>query len=155
MDDSECPAEFRVHKRDIPALANNLRIPDNFYCQQRSVSDRIKWLCMLIRQLSYSCRYGDIWNGGMALWIEKWLFGDITNSFKFVDFKKNLKICLSSVGKMYIVCAILHNALTCLYGNQTSSYFDLNEFLVSKETVVLRRWERSKQKFGFIKKTSW
>ena len=26
------------------------------------------------------------------------------------------------------------------------------EFLVSKETVVLRRWERSKQKFGFIKR---
>ena len=30
------------------------------------------------------------------------------------------------------------------------SYFF--EFLVSKETVVLRRWERSKQKFGFIKR---
>ena len=28
----------------------------------------------------------------------------------------------------------------------------LLEFLVSKETVVLRRWERSKQKFGFIKR---
>ena len=28
----------------------------------------------------------------------------------------------------------------------------INEFLVSKETVVLRRWERSKQKFGFIKR---
>ena len=27
-----------------------------------------------------------------------------------------------------------------------------NEFLVSKETVVLRRWENSKQKFGFIKR---
>ena len=27
----------------------------------------------------------------------------------------------------------------------------LNKFLVSKETVVLRRWERSKKKFGFIK----
>ena len=27
-----------------------------------------------------------------------------------------------------------------------------NEFLVSKETVVLRRWERLKQKFGFIKR---
>ena len=25
-------------------------------------------------------------------------------------------------------------------------------FLVSKETVVLRRWQRSKQKFGFIKR---
>jgi len=27
----------------------------------------------------------------------------------------------------------------------------LNGFLVSKETVVLHRWERGKQKFGFIK----
>ena len=27
-----------------------------------------------------------------------------------------------------------------------------DEFLVSKETVVLRQWERSKQKFGFIKR---
>jgi len=27
-----------------------------------------------------------------------------------------------------------------------------NDFLVSKETVVLRPWERSKQKFGFIKR---
>ena len=26
-----------------------------------------------------------------------------------------------------------------------------NEFLVSKETVVLPQWEGSKQKFGFIK----
>ena len=29
---------------------------------------------------------------------------------------------------------------------------NVNEFLISKETVVLRRWERSKQKFGFIKR---
>ena len=27
-----------------------------------------------------------------------------------------------------------------------------DKFLVSKETVVLRRWERSKQKFAFIKR---
>jgi len=26
----------------------------------------------------------------------------------------------------------------------------LKEFLVSKETVVLHRWEGSKQKFGFV-----
>jgi len=30
--------------------------------------------------------------------------------------------------------------------------FVVNEFLVSKEIVALRRWERSKQKFGFIKR---
>ena len=56
---------------------------------------------------------------------EEWLFGDIINSSKFLDFKKNLKIGLSSVGKMYIVCALLRNAITCSYGNQTSQFFDM------------------------------
>lgn len=53
----------------------------------------------------------------------EWLFGDILNYFKFLDFKKNLKLGLSSVGKTYVVCALLQNALTCLYGNQTSAFF--------------------------------
>ena len=56
----------------------------------------------------------------------EWLFNDIVNYFKFMDFKKNLKISLSSVGKMYVVCAILRNALTCLYPNQISQYFNLD-----------------------------
>ena len=34
----------------------------------------------------------------------EWLFGDIVNFFKFIDFKKNLKIGLSNNGKLYIVC---------------------------------------------------
>ena len=55
----------------------------------------------------------------------EWLFGDVVNSFKFNDFKKNLKLLLSSVGKMYVVSVIIRNALTCLYGNLTSTYFDL------------------------------
>jgi len=55
----------------------------------------------------------------------EWLFGDIIDSFKFLDCKKSLKISLSSVGKMYLVCALLRNAITCLYGNQTSEFFDL------------------------------
>ena len=50
----------------------------------------------------------------------KWLFNDIVNYLQFMDFKKTLKISLSSVGKMYVVCAILRNALTCLYPNQTT-----------------------------------
>ena len=56
----------------------------------------------------------------------EWLFGDIINYFKFLDFKKNLKIRLSSIGKMYIVSALLQNALTCLYGNETATFFDLD-----------------------------
>ena len=56
----------------------------------------------------------------------EWLFGDVVNSFKFLDFKKNLKLMLSSVGKMYVVSVLLRNALTCLHGNETSDYFDLS-----------------------------
>ena len=52
----------------------------------------------------------------------EWLFNDVATSWKFIDFKKNLKIGLNSVGKMYLVCAILQKALTCLYENVTSEY---------------------------------
>ena len=55
----------------------------------------------------------------------EWLFGDISNYFSFLDFKKNLKVQLRSVGKMYIVCALLRIALTCLYANSTANYFSL------------------------------
>ena len=55
----------------------------------------------------------------------EWIFGDILNYFKFTDFKKNLKIGLSSVGKIYSVCALLRNAMTCLHGSITSTYFGL------------------------------
>ena len=55
----------------------------------------------------------------------EWLFGVIINYFKCLAFFKNVKIGLSSVGKLYIVSALLQNALTCLYGNKTSLFFDL------------------------------
>ena len=55
----------------------------------------------------------------------EWLFGDIVNYFKFLDFKKNLKIGMSSIGKLYPVSALLQNAITCLYGNNISEFFDL------------------------------
>ena len=64
----------------------------------------------------------------------EWVFGDVINYFKFVDYKKDLKIGMSAVGKIYIVCALLRNAMTCLYGSSTANYFDvqppsINEYL--------------------------
>ena len=55
----------------------------------------------------------------------EWSFGDIVTYFKFTDFTKNLKIGLSSVGKIYSVCALLRNAMTCLHGSTTLTFFDL------------------------------
>ncbi len=56
----------------------------------------------------------------------EWLFGDIVNFFKFLNFKKNLKMRLGQVGKMYIVGALLQNSLTCMYKNNTSMFFYLD-----------------------------
>ena len=56
----------------------------------------------------------------------EWMFGNITKYFSFVDFKRQMKINLSAIGKMYIVCALLENARTCLYGNIVSTYFELS-----------------------------
>ena len=56
----------------------------------------------------------------------QWVFGDIVNFLHILDFKEDLKIHLSAVEKMYIVCPLLTNARTCLYVSLTSEYFNLN-----------------------------
>ena len=61
----------------------------------------------------------------VRVWVE-WVFGDITNYFAFLDYKKNLKVGLSVVGKMYVTCGLLQNARTCLYKNTTSIFFDID-----------------------------
>ena len=53
------------------------------------------------------------------------LFGNICNYFEFIDFKNQMKVHLSAVGKMYSVSALLENAQTCLYDNQVSVMFEI------------------------------
>ena len=47
--DSECISEFRVKKGDLPKLRDALQIPDSFTCYEKSVSDGMEGLCMLLR----------------------------------------------------------------------------------------------------------
>lgn len=56
----------------------------------------------------------------------EWGFGKIVGNFAFLDFKKNLKLMLQPVGRYYLVGGLLTNVHTCLYGSQTSSYFNMN-----------------------------
>lgn len=56
----------------------------------------------------------------------EWLFGEVSEYFKFIDFKKNQKLQLSAVGKQYLVCALFTNILTCLYRNKTSMAFQVD-----------------------------
>ena len=55
----------------------------------------------------------------------EWVFGEIVGYWKYLDFRRNLKIGLSAIGKHYLVVALLRNALTCLYGCSTSTYFNI------------------------------
>ena len=57
----------------------------------------------------------------------EWIFADVINYFKFLDFKKNLKVGLRAVGEMYLCCAMILNAHTCLYGSTTSTYFGVGK----------------------------
>ncbi|XP_067129952.1 uncharacterized protein [Centruroides vittatus] len=54
----------------------------------------------------------------------EWVFGKIVQIFAFLDLKKNFKLFLQPVGKFYIVGALLANCHTCLYGSETSDYFN-------------------------------
>ena len=80
----------------------------------------------------------------------EWIFGDIINYFKFMDLKKKLKIGLSAVGKMYLICGLLHNAWASLYKTVTSKYFDisppsLGEYFIWNLSMVRIKGEKKIQ----------
>ena len=60
MSNDECITEFRFEKSHLPLLADVLQIPPMFKCPQGSVADGTKALCMLLKRLSYPCRYADM-----------------------------------------------------------------------------------------------
>ena len=60
IDSAECKAEFRIEKADLPRLAEALGLPPTFHCQQRTVFDSMEGLCMLLKRVSYPCRYSDM-----------------------------------------------------------------------------------------------
>ena len=81
------------------------------------------------------------------------------NMFKWIPFFENAKLAKCCIiykrlqGRVPIYLTNLLALTSETYSRQTRyAKFNINKFLVSKETVVLRRWERSKQKFGFIKR---
>lgn len=66
----------------------------------------------------------------------EWDYGRITELWGYVDWKKNCKILGhgANISKVYIVCALLSNMHCCLYGSETSDYFNcappnLNDYM--------------------------
>ena len=60
IEEPECKAEFRVEKKDLPQLAEALQLPQTFRCYQRTTADKLEGLCILLRRMSFPCRYSDM-----------------------------------------------------------------------------------------------
>ncbi|KAI8136362.1 hypothetical protein BJV82DRAFT_528300 [Fennellomyces sp. T-0311] len=56
----------------------------------------------------------------------EWRFKDILQHFAFLGFKPAQKLQMSNVGTAYAVATILSNCHKCLYGSQTSKYFEVD-----------------------------
>jgi hypothetical protein len=57
--------------------------------------------------------------------VVEWAFGKVISLFAFLDYKKNLKLYLQPVAKLYMVGVLLTNCHTCLNGSQTTSKFNV------------------------------
>lgn len=53
----------------------------------------------------------------------EWGFGKVVKHFAFVDYAPNQKVLLQPVGNYYTVAVLFTNCHSCLYGNQTSTFF--------------------------------
>ena len=59
-DATEVKAEFRFEKEDIPVLRAVLGIPESFTCRQGTVCDGMTGLCIVLKRLTYPCRFSDM-----------------------------------------------------------------------------------------------
>ena len=77
MEDNECLAEFQVNKRDIPALAEALQIPDWISCNQRRKAEGTESLCMLLKrnQRFFTVLHNPRHSSAPAIWISSSLWG--------------------------------------------------------------------------------
>ncbi len=80
----------------------------------------------------------------------EWLFGQITTYFKFVDFKRNLCLGLSPIGKLYTVAALLDNALTYCHGNIASDAFDIMPPSLEEYFVITEKKLADLTKFSVL-----
>ena len=60
VEEAECKAEFRIERKDLPQLADALQLPETFHCCQRTTADKLEGLCILLRRMSFPCRYSDM-----------------------------------------------------------------------------------------------
>jgi hypothetical protein len=56
----------------------------------------------------------------------EWGFNEVLRKFPFVDFNEQMKVMKIPVACYFITACFITNVRSCLYGNQTMAYFELN-----------------------------
>ena len=56
----------------------------------------------------------------------EWHYGEIAELFQYLDYTKNIKLRQQKCDLLYFAASLLRNCHTCLYGNNTSRYFDMH-----------------------------
>lgn len=56
----------------------------------------------------------------------EWAIGSVAALFPCINNQQQQKFLLTPVASDYLVAVLLHNALSCLKGNTTSQYFELD-----------------------------
>ena len=118
MSEAECKVEFRFEKKDLPALAEALRIPPSFKLRQGSIVSGMESLCIFLRRLAYPCRFGDKCKKFRTKYFSV-LFSRLQNSkilyrlrkFGFNMLLRNKKKCIVVNNILYIYCFTTKNSL--------------------------------------------
>ena len=85
----------------------------------------------------------------------EWLFNDIINYFKFMDFKKNLKVGLSSVGKMTLYqvsfAMLSHACMAKAYQSFLIFSLQASTITLPKHDNIFNQTDSCNVKYGLIK----
>ena len=130
------PVEGTRHDSSMLLLSGFMPVLQNFsFCENReqlciygNPAYPLRWYLQCPFRGANITAEQDAFNASMSrvsVSVE-WLFGEVIETFKFTDFKKNQKLGLSNLGKMYRVSALLTNVHTCLYRNKCSEFFGLD-----------------------------
>ena len=78
----------------------------------------------------------------------EWMFGNITKYFSFIDFKRQMKLILSAIGKIYVVSALIENGRTCLPFTARGTSSVSNLLIFGKNAYLLSYFKNIKKNFG-------
>ena len=65
-----------------------------------------------------------------------WVFGELVDQWKFLDFQQAMKIFKCPVAQYYVNAAFLSNLCNCLLGSRTQQYFGATQLTIDEYLLL-------------------